>query len=104
MKYLTTTEVAEKWNISDRRVRVLCKEGRIPGIKEENGSYMIPFDAVKFRIAPCSSILMCIEGGSAGRKIAFTDYEVWNCQEMYSRRIPKILDRQESGGVMSQPC
>ena len=47
MKYLTTTEVAEKWNISDRRVRVLCKEGRIPGIKEENGSYMIPFDAVK---------------------------------------------------------
>ena len=62
----------------------------------------IPFDAVKFRIAPCSSILMCIEGGSAGRKIAFTDYEVWNCQEMYSRRIPKILDRQESGGVMGQ--
>ena len=24
----------------------------------------------------------------------------WNCQEMCSRRIPKILDRQESGGVM----
>ena len=29
---------------------------------------------------------------------------VWNCQEMCSRRIPKILDRQESGGVMSQSC
>lgn len=28
---------------------------------------------------------------------------VWNCQEMCSQRIPKILDRQESGGVMSQP-
>ena len=25
----------------------------------------------------------------------------WNCQEMCSQRIPKILDRQESGGVMS---
>ena len=25
---------------------------------------------------------------------------LWNCQEMCSRRIPKILDRQESGGVM----
>ena len=24
----------------------------------------------------------------------------WNCQEMCSRRIPKILNRQESGGVM----
>ena len=26
----------------------------------------------------------------------------WNCQEMCSRRIPKILDRQESGGVMRE--
>ena len=28
---------------------------------------------------------------------------LWNCQEMCSRRIPKILDRQESGSVVSQP-
>ena len=26
----------------------------------------------------------------------------WNCQEMCSRRIPKIMDRQESGGVMRE--
>ncbi len=26
----------------------------------------------------------------------------WNCQEMYSRRIPKILDRQISGSVMRE--
>jgi len=26
----------------------------------------------------------------------------WNCQEMCSQRIPKILDRQESGGMMSR--
>ena len=31
-----------------------------------------------------------------------TKVGLWNCQEMCSRRIPKILDRQESGGVMSQ--
>ena len=30
-------------------------------------------------------------------------FQGWNCQEKCSRRIPKILDRQESGGVMSQP-
>jgi len=29
---------------------------------------------------------------------------VWNCQEMCSRRIPKIMDMQVSGGMMSQPC
>ena len=27
----------------------------------------------------------------------------WNCQEMCSQRIPKIMDRQISGSVMSQP-
>ena len=26
----------------------------------------------------------------------------WNCQEMCSRGIPKIMDRQESGGVMRE--
>ena len=26
----------------------------------------------------------------------------WNCQEMCSRGIPKITDRQESGGVMRE--
>ena len=47
MKYCTTTEIADRWNISDRRVRVLCREGRIPGVIEENGSYLIPYDAIK---------------------------------------------------------
>ena len=32
------------------------------------------------------------------------DTNEWNCQEMCSQRITKILDRQESSGVMSQPC
>ncbi|WP_295086849.1 hypothetical protein [Ruminococcus sp.] len=30
------------------------------------------------------------------------DSMMWNCQEMCSRRIPKILDRQESGSMMSR--
>ena len=31
MEYLSAKEVAEKWNISRRRVQKLCVEGRIPG-------------------------------------------------------------------------
>lgn len=27
----------------------------------------------------------------------------WNCQEMCSQRIPKICNRQVSGGMVSQP-
>ena len=28
---------------------------------------------------------------------------IWTCQEKCSQKIPKILERQESGGMMSQP-
>ncbi len=46
-KYITAKQAAEKWNISDRRVRVLCKEGKIPGAFKEGKAYKIPSDAVK---------------------------------------------------------
>lgn len=44
-------------------------------IDYDNG-VRIPYDNDKFRVAPQNSILMCIEGGSAGRKIAFTNQDV----------------------------
>ena len=31
MEYLTTVEMSEKWNITSRRIGVLCAEGRIDG-------------------------------------------------------------------------
>ena len=33
--YITVNQAAEKWGISDRRVRVLCAEGKIPGVIRE---------------------------------------------------------------------
>lgn len=47
MKYCTTAEMAEKWNITDRRVRTLCKSNRIEGVINRNGTYLIPYDAIK---------------------------------------------------------
>lgn len=44
-------------------------------IHYDNG-VRIPFDANKFRVAPAESVLLCIEGGSAGRKISFTNQKV----------------------------
>jgi len=46
-KYMTTKEASEKWDISERRINVLCKEGRIPGAYKENKRWVIPADAVK---------------------------------------------------------
>ena len=45
--YMTVKEAAKKWNISDRRVRILCAEGKISGVTREGRSWMIPVDAKK---------------------------------------------------------
>ena len=45
--YMTVKTAAEKWKISDRRVRILCAEGKIPGAFQEGRGWKIPCDAVK---------------------------------------------------------
>ncbi len=45
--YISALQAAEKWGISDRRVRVLCSEGKIPGAVKQGKSYKIPVDAEK---------------------------------------------------------
>ena len=46
MEYLTTSETAERWGITARRVQVLCKEGRVEGAVYK-GVWLIPADAKK---------------------------------------------------------
>ena len=45
--FMSVNQAAEKWGISDRRVRMLCSEGRIPGAYQEGRSWKIPIDAIK---------------------------------------------------------
>ena len=47
MAYMTVKQASERWNISDRRVRQLCAEGRIEGVLRKGRSYLIPEDALK---------------------------------------------------------
>jgi Fic family protein len=47
MKYMSSNEASEKWKISDRRIRVLCNEGRIEGAIKIGRNWSIPFDADK---------------------------------------------------------
>lgn len=47
MEYLTTAEFAEKWNISQRRVAIYCKEGRIKGAVLKGRTWLIPENALK---------------------------------------------------------
>lgn len=47
MKYISVNEASSKWQISDRRVRVLCSEGRIEGAVKIGRNWSIPDDAKK---------------------------------------------------------
>lgn len=46
-EYLTAIETAERWNITTRRVQVLCNQNRISGAIKESGVWLIPFSAKK---------------------------------------------------------
>lgn len=45
--FLTVKQASEKWGISDRRIRVLCSEGKISGAYREGRRWKIPVDAKK---------------------------------------------------------
>lgn len=45
--FITVKQAAEKWGISDRRIRVLCSEGKIPGAYQEGRGWKIPAGAPK---------------------------------------------------------
>lgn len=47
MEYLTTAECAKKWNISQRRVAIYCKEGRFEGAELKGRTWLIPDDVQK---------------------------------------------------------
>lgn len=47
MEYLSAKEIAEKWNISRRRVQILCEEGRVDGAFKLSDVWVIPKDASK---------------------------------------------------------
>lgn len=47
MEYLTAGEMAEKWNISSRRVTLLCNQGRVEGAVKKGLMWLIPQDAPK---------------------------------------------------------
>ena len=47
MEYLTTVEMSEKWNISSRRIGVLCASGRIDGVIKKGNTWLIPANAKK---------------------------------------------------------
>ena len=51
MKYLSVSETAKKWNLSERTVRNYCSEGKIPDAFLTGKTWNIPENAER----PCRS-------------------------------------------------
>lgn len=47
MKYLSVTEIAKRWNLSERSVRNYCAQGKIEGAFLTGKTWNIPEDAQK---------------------------------------------------------
>ena len=47
LEYISVSEAAKKWGISERRVQKLCEDNRIPGIAKFSYMWLIPKDAEK---------------------------------------------------------
>ena len=47
MDFLTTKQASELWGISQRRVAILCEEGRIDGAAKAGRTWLMPTDAKK---------------------------------------------------------
>ncbi len=64
MSYLSVTEIAKLWFLSERSVRNYCSKGRIPGVMLVGKTWMIPSDAIKpdrkERVNNCKKTLLDI--------------------------------------------
>lgn len=47
VEYMTAAQAAEKWNISQRRVQILCASGRISGVFKLGEVWAIPQNTEK---------------------------------------------------------
>ena len=51
MDYITASQAAEKWSISQRRVQIMCQQNRIDGAFKLGETWAIPSTATK----PCDN-------------------------------------------------
>ena len=47
MDYISAKEASVLWNITDQMIRRHCRNGRIPGAVQRDGTWFVPADAQK---------------------------------------------------------
>ena len=71
-----TQKLTKYTNLEDGRCYIATKDVGFDGSIDYENGVKIPFEESKFKIAPRNSVLLCVEGGSAGKKIGYLDCDV----------------------------
>lgn len=107
MYMVSCKDVAEKWNITDRAVSGLCKDGKIPGAIKVGRDWQIPVDAEK----PADKR---IKSGAYQKKsistlsmpIGISDYKKAQADYYYVDKtlmIRDVLDRKAQVSLFTRP-
>ena len=105
IQYITAREAAEKWNISQRRVSILCAENRIPDVAMLGNMWIIPRDAEKPRDARKSKPLKRSESAHpfvkwAGGKGQILEVLKSNLPDGIGSKITKYAEPFVGGGAL----
>ncbi len=106
IQYMSAREAAEKWNISQRRVSILCSENRIPNVAMLGNMWLIPRDAQKPEDARMKKKVVTKEENThpfikwAGGKGQILDVLKANLPEGIGDRITKYAEPFVGGGAL----
>ncbi len=87
--YLSVKEISKKWHLSERRVRILCQEGRVEGAFKQGRIWKIPSEALKpsderYKKASTISIKLDEKLKVLKSKRPFTEGEIARLNEQFS--------------------
>lgn len=112
-KFMTTGEISEKWGITERRINVLCKEGRVYGAYKENGRWFIPSDAEKpmdKRIKDVTRVMNNQKRSKSNKKlplpIGISDYRKASSEYYYVDKtllIRDFIDERPQVSLFTRP-
>ena len=94
-KMMRVREAAELWNLTERRVSSLCKEGKIPGARKEGHYWMVPAHAEKPADQRIKSGAYRKNNGSQERlplPVGISDYRLASTEYYYIDKTLMIRD------------